>query len=727
MLVATVQQRGIAIPALFTATIFTSASLLFFVQPMFAKMVLPYLGGSPAVWTTAMLFFQTVLLLGYIYAHVSVRFLSPRMQVILHLCVWAAALAFLPIAVPEDWRYDPESSAELQTLGLFAIGVGLPFAALSATAPLLQAWYARTDALQAHDPYFLFGASNLGSLLSLLAFPFVAEPLLGVGAIGTGWAVLYVILGAGLAACGYSAQMNWAVSASATVKKGATGLNLRQIATWLFLAFVPSSLMLSITSTVATDIGSFPLIWIVPLALYLLTFVFAFSGKAWPDHPAIEKLFLIFLIYGLYIFAGGLTGKLGWLPFAILICFFFVAALLAHRKLYLARPSNENLTVFYVTMSVGGALGGLFNSILAPALFNDVYEGPITLVLSALLLTRSKPTRGEFPWSLVATVLCAAPMALALWLEVDHLRPFALVTCTLFFICFWSLRGRPYAACATAASILVLGQSFLMPETLLKERSFFGTYSVRVRDNLRVLEHGTTQHGAERLSDIGERPMPTSYYFPSAPMGRILGDQTLHGNETIGIVGLGVGALVCYRQDGQMWHLYEIDAVVDRIARHSGLFDFMPKCAGDSPTHIGDARVVLESQDVTYDILVIDSYSSDAIPIHLMTTEAVSLYLDRLKDDGLVVFHISNRFFALEPVLARIARDLNLSAVVENFAPTNEEADQGAVGSDVVVFARMEERLTQLGVSVGGTWKALEADTKAAWTDDHSNLLGVLR
>lgn len=727
MHIASVERKGIGTPALFTVTIFTSASLLFFVQPMFAKMVLPYLGGSPAVWTTAMLFFQTVLLLGYVYADVSVRFLAPRAQVILHLCVWAAALAFLPISVPEGWRYDPERPAEFQALGLFAVGVGLPFAALSATAPLLQAWYARTGALRASDPYFMYGASNLGSLLSLLAFPFVAEPLFGVGSIGTSWAALYALLGLGLATCGFSMRSSGAASGLTAAAAVTKGLSWRQVASWLFLAFVPSSLMLSITSTVATDIGSFPLIWIIPLALYLLTFVFAFSGKAWPDHPVIEKLFLIFLIYGLYIFAGGLTGKLGWLPFAVLICFFFMAALFSHRKLYLSRPSQENLTVFYVAMSVGGALGGLFNSILAPILFNDVYEGPITLILSALLLTRSRSVKGELFWSLGATLLCAAPMSLALWLGVDHVRPFALLTSAVFFACFWSLRGRPLATCTTAAAILLLGQSFLIPETLLKERSFFGTYSVRVRDGLRVLEHGTTQHGAERLADTGKRPMPTSYYFPNAPMGRIMGDPTLRGDESIGIVGLGVGALVCYRRDGQTWHLYEIDAVVDQIARQSGLFDFMPQCSGESPTHIGDARIVLEGQKLDFDILVIDSYSSDAIPIHLMTTEAVSLYMDRLRDDGIVVFHISNRFFALEPVLARIARDLGLSAAVENFAPSSAEAAQGAVGSDVVVFARGTDRLARLAKSIDGNWRPLIPDTKAAWTDDYSNLLGALR
>ncbi|MCX8509547.1 MAG: transporter, partial [Rhodobacteraceae bacterium] len=324
---APVRKSGLAVPAVFTLSIFISASLLFFVQPMFAKMVLPSLGGSPAVWTTAMLFFQTVLLLGYVYVHLSVRYLNPRAQVILHLAIWAAALVFLPITVPSDWHYEPGRPAAVQALGLFAVGVGLPFAALSATAPLLQAWYARTSTRWADDPYFLYSASNLGSLLSLLAFPFVAEPLLGVHAIGVGWAAFYFLLGPGLLACGFSMGPGKTMPLPAMAKTKDHALSIRQIVGWLFMAFIPSSLMLSVTSTVSTDIGSFPLIWIIPLALYLLTFVFTFSGKSWPDHPLIEKLFLIFLIYTLYIYAGGLTGRLGWLPFGVLICFFFLAAL----------------------------------------------------------------------------------------------------------------------------------------------------------------------------------------------------------------------------------------------------------------------------------------------------------------------------------------------------------------------------------------------------------------
>ncbi|MCX8507929.1 MAG: transporter, partial [Rhodobacteraceae bacterium] len=379
---------------------------------------------------------------------------------------------------------------------------------------------------------------------------------------------------------------------------------------------------------------------------------------------------------------------------------------------YRARPSRTYLTSYYVIMSVGGALGGLFNSILAPVLFNDVYEGPITLVLSALLLTRTHPRRGEFVWPLLATVCCAAPLAVALWLGVENMRPFAVLTCLLFFVCLWPLRGRPLSMAIVTALLMFLGQFMLTSPAILKERSFFGTYSVRVKDGLRILNHGTTQHGAERLADIGKRPMPTSYYFPNAPMGRIMGDIAWRGDETVGVVGLGVGALACYRQPGQFWHFYEIDEVVDQIARNPGLFDFMSHCAGNSPTHIGDARMVLERQDIKFDILVIDSYSSDAIPVHLMTTEAVRIYLAHLKPDGLLVFHISNRFFALGPVLARIARDLGLSARSQVFIPSNDDAKQGAVGSEVVVATQEASPLGRMMSGAGGEWVPLAADDK---------------
>ena len=720
-----VDRRTSGLPLLFSMTIFTSACLLFFVQPMFAKMVLPSLGGSSAVWTTAMLFFQTVLILGYLYAHLSVRYLTPRAQLVVHLCVWALALAFLPIAVPQGWSYDPSRPAAWQTLTVFALGVGLPFAALSATAPLLQAWYARSGGPSADDPYFLYGASNLGSLLSLLAFPFVAEPLFGVRSIGQGWAGLYMALGAGLLACGLAMGGGQPPARTAIAAKTSDRLSLRQVGTWLGLAFLPSSLMLSTTSTIATDIGSFPLVWVIPLALYLLSFVFAFSRADWPGSATLEKLFLVFLIYSLMIYAGDLTGSFGWLPFVTLIGFFFLTATIAHRRLYQSRPGEQHLTVFYVTMSVGGALGGLFNSILAPAIFNDVYEGPISLVACTFLLTGVLRRRQGLTAGLCGAVFCAAPMGLGLAIGADTLRPYAIASCLTFFLVFWKARQNPVAACVTAGVVLILGQTFLVPPALWKERSFFGSYTVLDRDGLRIMMHGTTAHGSELLADIGKKPTPVTYYSSDGPLARIVMAQASRPQARIGIVGLGVGALGCYRQPGQVWHFYEIDAAVDRMARDSGLFDFMRDCSADIPTHIGDARVTLAGQDLTFDLLMIDAYSSDAIPVHLMTTDAMRIYRQRLAPDGVIAFHISNRFFDLQPVLARIARDLNLQIYSELYTPRPDELRPGELPSQVVVLSPGADGLKKI-VGSGG-WQPVHADAQAAWSDDYSNVLGALR
>ena len=727
MIIALEERRDLVVPTVFTLTIFTSASLLFFVQPMFAKMVLPFLGGSSAVWTTAMLFFQSTLILGYLYAHLSVKYLPQRVQVFVHMLVWALALVFLPIAIPHDWSYDPSRSAALQTLMLFAVGVGMPFAALSATAPLLQAWYARSEGPSANDPYFLYGASNLGSLLSLLAFPSVAEPSFGVGTIGSGWAVIYCVLGLGLFTSGLMMRPTSAKTTNRTKVTSPTlaRVSTRQIAIWLFLAFLPSSLMLSTTSTIATDVGSFPLVWVIPLALYLLSFVVSFSGVKWPSGKTIEKLLLIFLIYSLFLFAGGLTGKLGWLAFFVLIAFFFVAAVFSHRRLYIARPAEQHLTTYYVTMSIGGALGGLFNSILAPTLFNDVYEGPVTLLACVFLLNGAYRFRRDLSQGLATGLVCAAPIGISLWLGVSNFRPFAMASCLVFFACFWPLRDRPLAVFSAAALIMLGGQTLLAPKAILKERSFFGTYAVRDQEIMRVLAHGTTFHGAEKLYEIGHRPSPVSYYFSTGPLAQLVNAPALEGHHSVGIVGLGVGALSCFRKPYQDWHYYEIDPVVDNIARYSGLFDYMPKCGNDIPTHIGDARLILSRQDISFDLLMIDAYSSDAIPVHLMTTEAVKIYLDRLADHGIIVFHISNRFFDFEPVLARIARDLDLKSAYQSYSPSPENLALGAAASQAFVMTRDQRRLDDLLAT--GAWEAVQADTTAAWTDDYSNLLSALR
>lgn len=717
-----------AAPLIFTLTIFLSASLLFFVQPLFAKIVLPVIGGSPAVWTSAMLFFQSVLIAGYLYAHLSTRYLPVRVQAVLHVALWAVALMFLPPALPENWRLDAEGAVALQTLGLFAVGVGAPFALLSSNAPLIQSWYARSGGPSADDPYFLYGASNLGSLLALLAFPLLAEPWLGAGQIATGFTGGFMALGAGLLACGLMARgPNCALPT--TRSRTAAGLKPGQIGLWLALAFVPSSLMLAVTSKIGTDIGAVPLVWVIPLALYLLTFVLTFTGRTVFRGAWLTQFAQLSIVLGICIFAGVTGAYLGPVQALMLITAFFAVALWAHRRLYELRPAAEHLTAFYVTMSVGGALGGLFNSILAPLVFSDLVEGAMTLVFALALvfqpilkLTTQTFVRavaaGTATGAIATTALLAAPPSpLVLVAAITAAGALAFALC------------RRHLGAATLATALALALPAWLAgpdDRLFHDRSFFGLHQVLDQDGARIYSNGTTVHGAQPLADLGApRPQPTSYYHPVAPMGQIMSSTKGRQAQSIGIVGLGVGALACYAQPGQDWHFYEIDAMVDRVARDTEFFTYLSSCTPDAPTHLGDARVVLQDQtDIRFDILVIDAYSSDAVPVHLTTDEAIGLYLDRLTPTGLLVFHISNRYYDIGLPLARSAEARGLHMWRQMTGPDDSD-DPGYRASDVALIARDPDHVQSLLDS--GDWISWASDGGAPWTDDRANALSILR
>ncbi|MFN0113125.1 MAG: fused MFS/spermidine synthase [Paracoccaceae bacterium] len=713
-------------PVLFTLTIFTSAALLFFVQPLFTKIVLPQIGGAPAVWTTAMLFFQTVLIAGYLYAHISARYLAPRVQLGLHLALWATALLFLPLAIPAGWSYAPTGSAALQTLVLYALGVGLPFAVLSANAPLLQAWYARSGGPAADDPYFLYSASNLGSLIALLAFPLIAEPFFGATRIGQGWAAGFVALGALLAACGMAAARH-PMPAARTEAPAAAWPPIRTLAFWAFLAFIPSSLMLGVTSKIATDLGSIPLIWVVPLTLYLLTFVIAFSNHRLLGGGDWRLLLLASLVILVVLTSGLLT--LDRASAVLLVLGFFGAALTAHRMLFLRRPDAGQLTVFYLTMSVGGALGGLFNSLIAPVIFDDFHELWITTGLAAhLLIGKSDRTdRRALSFGILIGGAAVLPAALHLFGKGEGaMLPTTLAVAAILALGLWYLRRNGAAAAAAAVFTLCIAFWSMQGDAIHRDRSFFGAHEILDRDGTRFYSNGTTVHGAERLAALGDaRPDPLMYYTPDGPMGQVLGSDWAAHAGRIGVVGLGVGSLACYARPGQDWHFYEIDRVVDQIARNPAYFTFMQRCAGDAPTHLGDARIVLAQQPgLAFNILVIDAYSSDAVPVHLTTLEALQLYRDRLTPGGIVLFHISNRFYAIDRPLGRSAAALGLEALIQRFVPATASPDMSESASVVVAIGSKGgtiERLRQ-----DARWRPLPSDGGPLWTDDHADPLSIL-
>lgn len=713
-------------PVLFTATIFLSASLLFFVQPLFAKIVLPVIGGAPSVWTTAMLFFQTVLLAGYLYAHLSTRLLSPTAQVGVHLAVWAVALLFLPPAIPEGWQLDPSAPVALQTLGLFALGVGVPFALLSANAPLLQSWYARSGGPSADDPYFLYGASNLGSLLALMAFPLLAEPLFGASDIARGFAAGFVALGLGLAGSG-ALVLGRAKTPSGTVEGDAPAPNLPTILHWALLAFVPSSLMLAVTSKISTDIGAVPLVWVIPLALYLLSFVLAFRTRTPFTGLWFTQAAQLTAVAALGLFTGVAGANLSTLATGFLVFCFFVLAVWAHRALYEARPPARHLTTFYVTMSVGGAAGGLFNSLIGPVLFDDHIEGTVTLI-AALALVFAGVLKLDSR-SLGQGILRGGPLGLGLAAAVAFIGTSTAVLggAVAIGLALIALTRPSVPVLAVAASLVISLPTWLAgpDDRLLADRSFFGLHQVLDRDGVRLYTNGTTVHGAQRLADLAaKRPVPTTYYHPDGPLGQVMQSAKGQAANRIGIVGLGVGSLACYAHEGQNWHFYEIDAMVDRVARDPSLFTFLSACTPEAPTHLGDARVVLEGQeDIRFDILVIDAYSSNAVPLHLTTVEAMDLYMNRLAPGGVLLFHISNRYYDIGLPLARSAAALGLTAWRQNHDEVT--GDKGYRPSDVAMIARTPGDAARILES--GLWTSLASDGGPVWTDDKADPLSILK
>ncbi|WP_233494748.1 fused MFS/spermidine synthase [Ruegeria sp. A3M17] len=701
---------------------------MFFVQPLFAKLVLPQIGGAPAVWTTAMLFFQVVLIVGYIYAHVLTKWIPLRWQLVTHLALWAAALTYLPLSISDGWSYDASSSTALQTLKLFALGVGLPFAVLSANAPLLQAWYSRSGGPSADDPYFLYSASNVGSLLALLAFPLLADPLLGASATSKIWSVGFVIFGGLMATSGLIAlRGSNSDLAPIAIEFASSTPKLKQIAKWIVIAFVPSSLMLSFTTKASTDLGSIPLIWVVPLATYLLSFIFAFAKLKRLSAKSLHIPMILALATGVVLLSNKIGHHSGPIVFLLYVPVLFVIALYAHRLLYEMRPPAEQLTVFYIALSVGGAFGGLFNSILAPLAFAQEVEAQLTLFLASGLLLIGKGA--VTPRNLAIGLIVSYPILL-LYGMIDGVDligdgPLRAVVATAMLLAALILFRNQPARIVTIIAALMLPVLWPEKDSLLQDRSFFGTHRVYSEAGLRIYQNGTTLHGLQLETKFGEKPTPKSYFYPNGPIAQVITSDFGRDADSIGIIGLGVGALSCYKLPSQEWAFFEIDAMVDQVARDPSLFTYISECAPNSPTHLGDARIVLAQTDYTFDVLVLDAYSSDAIPLHLTTEEAVRMYMDRLVDDGILVFHITNRYYDLVDPLARIAGKLGLHTASQFHQIEPDSNELGAHESHVMIASQDQSKIDSF--VEGGKWQAVVSDGGEPWTDDKANLLSALK
>ena len=741
--VVSVEDRP-AVPGIlpaFAVTLFLSALLLFWVQPMFTKMVLPMLGGVPAVWNTAMLFFQTALLAGYAYAHLSARYLGLRWQVLLHVALLAIAAMALPIAVAPGWTPPTEGMPVAWLIGLFAVSVGLPFFAVSATAPLLQRWFSHSGHETADDPYFLYGASNIGSMLALLGYPVLVEPALTLAGQSGSWAFGYGVLALLIVVCaGYlwrhANGEGWTLgarpAAPAPGAMASTPVNWRRRLHWLALAFVPSSLLLGVTSHITTDIAAVPLFWVVPLALYLLTFVLTFSRRPILRHEwMLRAQVVLFPILGLLFLL-----QRPMLPLTLLhLAGFFVGAMVCHGELWKRRPETSHLTEFYLWMSFGGMLGGVFNALVSPVVFNSVLEYPLALVLACALRPWSAfrirmPAPAEIAAVIVPAGLCLAATMLLGLAEIEPWQVGMFAAIVLLALLTYAEARQPIVFAACIAGFLSLVPLFLgsQSDILARERSFFGVHTVKVmKDGLiTALVHGTTIHGAQYREPERRREL-LSYYVAPGPLGSLFGSlPPTDPPRRVGVIGLGTGSLACYRRPGEDWRFYEIDPLVTHLARDAGYFHFLSECAPDADIIHGDARISIErGTDGPLDLLVVDAFSSDVVPIHLITVEALSLYERTLAEGGILLMHISNRNLDLRPAVAAVIDEVGLVARVQRYVPPDSESRALATVAEWVVASR--EPATLRILDADPRWEPLRPEPGARpWTDDYSNIFGAL-
>jgi hypothetical protein len=883
------------VPVLFAATLFVSASLLFMVQPMIGKMILPLLGGSPAVWNTCMVFFQALLLLGYLYAHhLTTRYQDhPWKQVTIHMTVLGVAVGWMavavmiapnssPVAVFQGLAPQGQAYPMFGVLVLLGVAIGLPFLVVSTSAPLLQKWFTSTGHPSAKDPYFLYAASNAGSLIALLGYPLLIEPSLTLASQAWLWGSGFVLLMGLVYLCGKAASSPLRPAPKPRPQAAKPGVQQPGVSDptsptglqklrWLGLAFVPSSLMLGVTFHMTTDIASVPLLWVIPLALYLLTFIIAY-GRAYSTAYArpqgwvrqgLGNLTPVLILLLVFVLISKVTQREGFTAFmalSIYIVVYFFTALLMHSELARERPHPTHLTQYYLWMSVGGVLGGVFNALIAPVLFNDVYELPVTIAIACLLIPslgdheQKKERVGWRRWqpAMLDVIIPLAMLCLVSWLTLLYDRvewfvhgcdwvagkltaalnyvglPVAVSYETLqllavyalpCILCFFFI-DRPIRFGLCVAAVLAVGYYRASDRTnrIEADRSFFGilrveeygettgrlfylgtdqadgqegVYERRFTHWFYKLSHGTTLHGMQAaesqtfpvVDDVkvlgatspwntlltlsaqaawDMRQEPLTYYHRTGPVGAIFRRfRDIDPTGDVAMVGLGTGSAAAYALPGQTMTFYEIDPSVITIVETPRVMNPDDVAEGKQPrlgpfTYLadarargakielvlGDARLKLEEHaDRRYGLLLVDAFSSDAIPVHLLTREALELYRDRLTENGLLALHISNRYLDLEPVVALLAKEVGLVAKVWR---DNDDSSPGKTRSSWVVLARSADDLgaelfeadVLYGAVAGGfgyqwhphPWRRLRTQRDLrAWTDDFSDVLAVMQ
>jgi len=725
--------------ATFCAAILMSAALLFAVQPMFTKMVLPRLGGAAAVWSVAMVFFQATLLAGYSYAHLLTRFAPGPGAILIHLAVLLIACLALPLHLASGWGQPPSRGEAFWLLGLFAASIGLPFFALAANGPLMQAWFVRTGHPSAHDPYFLFAASNAGSFLALISYPLVIEPILPLGEQTWLWTVGFYVLILLIAACGVLLLRSSGLSpAAAPARSQETAPPAwHDRLAFVGLAAVPSGLLLAVTLHISTDAAAVSLFWVVPLAIYLLTFVIAFQSRPVVPHWLVVKSFPFVVV--------ALAALMIISPFSTIVGLvsvhlsaFFVIALLCHGELARRRPAPQFLTGFYMLISAGGMIGGIAVGLIAPHVFNWVAEYPLLIALSVLCMPGlALPARGAGQYLLFAALVAAAALLTALMssgVRVDD-NVITLLIGALLGLTAYFWRAAPAFASIIAFTLVLGHYQYNDAVNNFVVRNFFGVLAAAETSDgrFRILWHGGIGQGAQRIRDrdgkpITGRPEMISEFQAGAGIAQTFDAvrARVGGPISYAVIGLGTGSLTCQArpEDGAIY--YELDPDIIRIARNPKLFTFVSECRPDIPIVQGDARLTIaNAPDASYDLIFVDAFIGAAIPIHLLTREAMALYLHKLKPNGIVALHVSNYHLELGTVVAGAARADGAITRLYEGGDVKEDANEQKWVPAVAAVARKDEDFGVLAKSK--YWPVLPPDpAQRVWTDDYSNVLGAL-
>lgn len=727
---------------LFVVTILMGSFLLFLVQPMVARMALPRLGGAPAVWNSAMLVYQALLLGGYAYAHWLGR-IAPRWQAVIHVAVLAIAALWLPIGLMA-MNLPADAQPAIWVPWLLGLSIGPLFFAISAQAPLLQRWFSISS--EGQDPYALYAASNFGSFAGLIAYPLIVEPGLALWGQRWLWSGGYILVALLVVGCALTLRRAPAVVAAEPAPVSpAPGAG--RVAHWILLAFVPSGLMLATSTYITTDIVAMPLLWVLPLGLYLLSFTIAFSARRSAADVLTRLAPVVILLFGGVLVSG--NQGMPFLDAALTLLLLFVVAVALHATMYALRPAPDRLTGFYLAMSIGGALGGVFAALIAPLVFDWTYEYPILILAAGALAPQSPLFRwvaeyagGEAQQRRIVVLATALVILLVLLLAFtfpgtssEAISPLqGLLFAVLVTVGVLVLGVRPAFVITLAGALVALGgyrSIVLSMQHDARTRSYFGIYTVLGGPavGVRQLKHGTTVHGTQLLGSPERERTPTAYYVPLSGVGQAMqAVPTLYGDHArVGVVGLGSGTLACYARPGQSWRFYEIDPAIVHIARDTGQFTFLRDCLPDPRIEIGDARLNLAAEPAgSLDLLALDAFSSDSVPMHLMTREAFDSYRRVLAPDGLLLVHISNRFLDLEPVVSSAAKSGGWHAARLLYFP-RPDGPPGGTPSLWIALSHDPAKIDALRAR-NAAWAPLpEYPGFTPWSDDYSTILPLIK